>query len=329
MKNLRRIALEYEFIVLRQNGSSVDRKDILGLWRYFIKLGWKEKRDQYNKELVGVYRNTKNGKVVIDNDGGACLLEIAWAPHNNLHAAKNSLNKIIELILKYFKQRYRLIGYGTAPFTNPYTVKLTPKSQYPLFEATARPGAFRPFFISGAGQFNLDGNLNELLLAENIFSQLAGTLTALSANSSIYQNKITKHKETRQYYYDILKSKMPKYYQDLFGIPTKYFSSWQQYFLFLLSRPALLLSIDGKLYEGRDKRNIIDILKKEGKIKLREFERKYFLNSKERDEYKHYQREELIDLLRQAGFRNVCLRYAKGELGHPAQRWLHAWATRA
>jgi len=287
---LRRTAFEYEFIALRSDGSAMNRDDMLGLWRYFINLGWNEKRDAYNNELLGVYKSTQEGNIVLDNDGSACLLEVAWPPYEDIHRAQKEFSSILRLILNYFKDNYRLIGYGCAPFTDPLTLQLTPKSHYPVIESTARGEVFKPFYISGAIQINLDGSFDELLRAENVFLQLTGVFTALSANSSIYQGKITPHKEQRQYHYDVLASHMPQKYQDLFGIPKKPFSSWQHYFRYLLGHPARLLLIDSKFYKGKDSKNIIDCLKTQSTLKLEELERTYFSSTQEKERYRDYQR---------------------------------------
>ncbi len=296
MKNLRRIALEYEFIALHADGSAVDRADILKLWEYFLELGWNAKRDVYNGESLGVYQETPAGKVVIDNDGGPCLLEIAWPPHHDLAKAKEDFIRVVNLVSGHFGTKYRLVGYGTAPFTDPATVTLTPKSHYSVLQTIAQPGAYAPFYISGASQFNLDGTLDELMRAENVFLQLTGVLVALSANSSIYQATVTDYKEKRLYYYDILQSKMIPAYRDSIGIPAKAFSSWQEYFHFLLNRPARLLFSDGKMYEGIDDRPMVDILKDNGKVRLRELVRTHFATPEEKQAYSAYQRETELPL---------------------------------
>ena len=269
----RKIGLEFEFIALRKNGQHITRRDVVALWKHLQGLGWMPKIDAYTKKIVGVYGKTEFGALVLDNDGGSPLLEIGWPPYPDLFMARKKMRETLSPILTYFKDTYRLVGYGCAPFSNPRDIELTPKAHYPVIIKTAKTNTWRVwrrFYMVGALQVNLGGRLEELVQAQNVFLRLTGIMTALSANTSIIEGKIQKYKEMRQFFYDDLRDNFPKVYTNQFGIPNKPHASWQEYFFTILKRPARLLALGGKLYEVKDRRAVYDIIMQGDTIRVKE-----------------------------------------------------------
>lgn len=271
MKRFYRIGLECEFLALKKSGEAVTRPEILQLWQHCLAHGWKEKRDYSTKELVGVTKKTSAGMIVMDNDGGPCLLEVAFPPFETISKARTHIKNHLAFLYDYFGSRYRILGYGTAPFTDPLTVEPTPKGHYFTYIAHLKKNSLRPFYVCGALQINMGASIPDLLRAENIFLALSGPLTALSANTSIYNGKKRKWRDIRGKHLDTLGvSFIDRSYQDIFGLPPRSYRSWQDYFCFLLNRPGLLLLIEGRMFEVMDRRSLLPLFLKQQPVQLRE-----------------------------------------------------------
>ena len=283
---MHKLGLEAEFIFLRRDGSATTRKDILGVWNYFIQKGWKEKRDPYNNELLGVKRQTKYGPLIMDNDGSAILLEVAWPPYPDLGILKREVRALIRDLNSYCGEKYRIIGYGCAPFIKEGTPALTPKGYYStLLKLVRGAKPMWPFYICGALQVNIGGTLPELLRAYNTFAALTGIFFALGANASMYDNKRTRYRDVRGHAYDALGPYLKKGYHVTTGIPEQPFRSWKEYFLDLLSRPGHLLTIGDHIVEVLDPAPLIEVLRSNKPIRVREVPKTYFASSAEKKEY--------------------------------------------
>jgi len=276
----RLIGLEYEFIALKKNGQPLQRQDIVKLWNYFENLGWKPKVDQYTKQIIGVSKKTKYGEIIIDNDGSDTIIELGLPPLPNIQTIKRYLKQIIKTINTHFYKKYILIGHGSAPFTDPKKLPLTPKGHYPFLTKVGKNNTVSPYYVCGATQTNINGNLSELLSAENTFLALSGPLMALFANTSIYKNKITKYKDIRGKHLDKLNKNLIPGYAGFAGMPNKKFQSWKEYINKHLERPGFFLNIEGKIYKVESKENIKKIFLSQKPIKLKEIYTNKYLEKK-------------------------------------------------
>ncbi len=259
----RRVGLEFEYPVIRKDGKPVLQKEINRLFNFFASKKWTKKKDRYTKQIIGVYKKTKHGTFMIDNDGSPGILEIGTPPHYDLFSLKKEQEGIMKHIFSFLKKTHSLLGYGVSPFTDPHDLTIAPKGHYPHMVTIVDDfELFRPYYILSSTQTNISGSLPELLKAANVFFALSGPLVSISANISVYNGKILPFRDARGSFADNFKKKVRRTYIDAVGIPNKPFVSWKEYMTFLFDRPGHLLLIDGEFYAVHDhKTHLLDALK--------------------------------------------------------------------
>ncbi len=205
VSQLRNIGLELEFPIVKNNGFAVDYQTILKLFAWLEEKGWKATSDTGTGEIVEMSKSITNGhgrfgfeKTVIGTDVGYCTIEVALTPHNNLFVAEECWKHIKDLLLEFFSQENcHMLGYGIQPLSPPTHDLVANKGRYKFFEQDSlnrvidqRQGQdLSVFAISASSQCHIDVYKEEAIISVNVMNGLAPLLSALTANSPIWQGK--------------------------------------------------------------------------------------------------------------------------------------------
>ncbi len=255
---MRTIGLEYESIIVKSDTLPANRDDMLSLWEKFARAGWELKRDPYNTEILGVKKKFSYGEIVIDNDLGNCLLEIAFPPCENIETAAQQEFEIFSILKQILGDTLSIIGIGTHPSAPYSSAEFTPKSHYPILLSNVE--AMQPFALSAALQINIGGNPEDIFDEQLFLQRLSPIAIALYANAPLYKGSWQDALDIRILNYERMAVSLPTGYKDTIGIPKHHYTSWKDYFLYALNKPAILLSTNQGLWTINSKKTLLELL---------------------------------------------------------------------
>ncbi len=261
----RLVGLEFENPLLRADGTIINQEDIQKFWNAFIKEGDERDADYLTGVLVGAKKKLSNGKFEsLNTDTGVTTLEMSLSPCKSLDEAKKNYDEVRTAVLGTAKKLgFRYLGYAIWPRTfvgkNPYDYK-TKKS---LYAALNLPRHNLQLPIT-AHQTGISLRADEVLSAINTLQALSGTITCLSANSPIFEDKIMPWKETRLVNWNLTSTSAHSQGEmDIFAqMPSRPFTSLADYFKYIW-RTTLVLPMlrNGQWVKPNQKLTPIEYLK--------------------------------------------------------------------
>ncbi|HLN18888.1 MAG TPA: glutamate-cysteine ligase family protein, partial [Patescibacteria group bacterium] len=203
-----KIGLEFEFPLVRQDGSAATYDDNIKLWEEWKKLGYTIKKDPYTQKIIGGYKKTPEGILEVGTDYPTCTFEVGLPPEKNLIAANKAWEKFLrkECLPTLDKYNLKLLGYGTQPVTRHLKKYMSPKGHYAIWNKLL-PVKYNHWIrdkaIGFAGsQYNIDVPVEKIAEVSNTITKLTCIVWGLSANDPISNSEITPFFSTRIMLYD-------------------------------------------------------------------------------------------------------------------------------
>lgn len=201
--NLRKVGIELEFPIVKDNGEAVDYDIIRKMFSWLEKKDWKIAKDGGTGEIVAAEKSISKGegrfgydKDVIGTDVGYCTVEASLSPEDNLFALVEHWKRMKAVLLEFFtKEHCHILGYGVQPLSPPNRHLLANKGRYKFFEQDSlnrfidqKYGLdLHVFATSAANQCHIDVYDEEAIRVLNMLSCLAPLLSAVTANASVWK----------------------------------------------------------------------------------------------------------------------------------------------
>ncbi|MCV3215940.1 glutamate-cysteine ligase family protein [Plectonema radiosum NIES-515] len=207
---VKKIGLELEMPLVKQDGLTVDFGDVEKLWQDFSEQGWSKNFDPNTKALIGVNRSTHNGVEMLSTDFGVCTCEAALAPVSSLDEAINYWHNFKSYVLLPVinNNNLKLLGYGNQPISSQLKDLIAHKGHYEIWknmiEEDCREWILQNFPGLCSVQFNFEVSKHKALEIINTYLQILAFLWAASANDSIAAGKKLPYKSQRFHAYTTL-----------------------------------------------------------------------------------------------------------------------------
>src|SRR5579872_1514193 len=205
-RTLRKIGIELEFPIVKDNGEAVTYTTIRKMFRWLEKKGWQIIKDEGTGENIAAEKSVDMGigrfgyeKDVIGTDVGYCTVETSLTPEDNLFTLENHWKRIKTILLEFFnKENCHILGYGVQPISPPAHTLVANKGRYTFFEQESlnrfidqKYGVdLNVFATSAANQCHIDVYKEEAITAINVINGLAPLLSAVTANASVWRGSV-------------------------------------------------------------------------------------------------------------------------------------------
>ncbi len=204
--DIRRIGLEMEYPLVRDDGSTIQLDVLEYLWEELERSGWNLQQDMalgtfcgasFPSQLPGSKPDERD---VVTTDFGYPTLEVSLAPAIRLDHAQTRLSAILQTLTEILGSHdVRLLGYGIQPVVEPSASLLGPKDRYHLIwhacaQENAADGSNLPgaelHCISASQQSQIDVSRSEAVEILNAFLCTSALRAVLCANSPIWRSRI-------------------------------------------------------------------------------------------------------------------------------------------
>ncbi|MFK7947236.1 MAG: glutamate-cysteine ligase family protein [Saprospiraceae bacterium] len=267
----RGIGIELEIPIVSMKGEVVDLSIIQEMFSFFESEGFELKRDSFSNHIISASRvnvqSAANFDYVMDTvmtDAGSSIIEVVFAPQDNLHTIQQSLSEIIDLLTTYLDtQNCKMLGYGIQPVTPPSRKLLMPKERYFFYEKFS-PNHIIPksegadahlLTISASNQCHISISQKDTITAVNVLNALSGLQIIFNANSPIWKGEIDRtYKANREAFWEHC---YPDRLNQM-GIPPK-FDTLDDYLLYLLDFKPMLVKRE-KLLQVLNKTTFKDFM---------------------------------------------------------------------
>jgi len=193
----RLVGLEFENPLVSVDGMFISQNDIHNFWTNFIEEGDEEDVDYLTQTLVGAKKKLANGQFEsLNTDTSVSHLEMSLLPQPDLNTAKKYFEEVIDKVLEVSKKlNFRLLGYGAIPNIKDVRI-LDYKTKKSLYAALSLRRHNVAMSIT-AHQTGVSIRADEVVDVINTLQALSGAVTCLTANSPIFEERVTPWKEIR------------------------------------------------------------------------------------------------------------------------------------
>ncbi len=209
-KQLRKIGLELEFIMVKSSGASMghtaELSDTLSVLRRItekdgtwdaVEKGMRLKKDVGVQERGG----KKRYELSIGTDLGSGLLEVNFLPFERLSGAEDHFREMMALVSHAAEENNMLIlGYGVQPMSKRSTDYMMPKARYGLLLERYGENLLN-FTLPAANQVHFEVSIGESIHALNMLNRASPAIIAMTANASIMHGERTKYLDIRNMFW--------------------------------------------------------------------------------------------------------------------------------
>lgn len=116
----RMVGAEIKFPIVKKDGSAIDYENLLELYDFLLKKGFKARKDPYSGDIKEVYREQRISEDVIGTETGFCKLELSIAPESNIFDLEKKYEEIKGYLIEFSKKKeIYFLCYGTQPLSPP------------------------------------------------------------------------------------------------------------------------------------------------------------------------------------------------------------------
>lgn len=200
---MNRIGAELKFPVVDGNGLPPSQEKIDALWRYLADKGWQAKIDPVTDEIVGAKYPGELNHTQAGCETGYCKVEFSLAHVGDLHVLSQQV-EALRATLKPFSEQHNIhfLGYGIQPCAAPSSDLFLTQARSSVWEEVCPSNQILPknegddvnmFTVNAGSHVHCSVPADEAVNVVNLFNGYAPAFIALTANSSVWKNRISNY----------------------------------------------------------------------------------------------------------------------------------------
>jgi len=248
----RGVGMEAKFCLTDSRGEAVSREQLEALFYDLADGEWNIMLDENLDVPTGVTREFPACPAVITTGTGHCKIEFSVPYADNLHGLRFNMEMMLNDVKAYMGGRgIHLLCLGVHPVTEPHPDLVQRKTRHIFWNRVFESGMVHLFALSADCQAHVDVEPGEVHEAVNVMQGFAGAQIALTANATVWQNRIdSDHLDVREAFWDWW---LPE--EERAGIAPAPFRSLEDYVNRLASLRPVFVERDGEnlgIYHYRD-----------------------------------------------------------------------------